>query len=464
MKLLAQLSCFGLVLMIWMPAKSRVHIPISPVQCITMDTLNPETWSVDSTYGALHVQHRTKPPMRIQLGNEDIRAIYEGCSRAGVAVVANQTSVIHGADTTQNTHLVDSLLTLGIDVRKVFAPEHGFRGNAHNGAHIADNVDPVTGLPILSLHGKHKKPSAESLSDVRIIIFDIQDVGARFFTYLSTLFLVMEAAAENGKVVVVLDRPNPHGHQIAGPVIQSELISFIGQIPVPVLHGMTLGEMAQMINGEGWLTNGTSCDLVVIPCKGYAHSDAWYPPIAPSPNLPTRESIALYPSLCPFEPTVVSVGRGTSTPFEVIGMPSGSLGSFVFTPQPVVGASPNPKHKGTPCYGQNLRELGEEWTRTNVGFDWSMVADYGDQWRVSQQLQAERFLEEQTGNSSKDPFVKSPSFFDKLVGNDGLRAVINGQLSYDEYVAGWLVELREFDQRRTPYLLYPVQRKGQDGG
>ena len=300
MKLLAQLSCIILVWMSSLPCAGTPCLPgYQPIEAANEDSLTRASMVLDSLHGALHVQHRSEPPMRIQLGNEDIRAIYEGCSRAGVAVVANQTSVIGDGTTKQQTHLVDSLLALGIDVRKVFAPEHGFRGNAHNGAHIEDNVDPVTGLPILSLHGKHKKPSAESLSDVRIIIFDIQDVGARFYTYLSTLFLVMEAAAENGKVVVVLDRPNPQGHQIAGPIIHPELISYVGQLPVPVVHGMTLGEMAQMINGEGWLANGALCELVVIPCKGYTHSDAWYPPIAPSPNLPTAESIALYPSLCP---------------------------------------------------------------------------------------------------------------------------------------------------------------------
>jgi len=451
MKLLAQLSCIILVWMSSLPCAGTPCLPrYQPIEAANEDSLTRASMVLDSLHGALHVQHRSEPPMRIQLGNEDIRAIYEGCSRAGVAVVANQTSVIGDGTTKQQTHLVDSLLALGIDVRKVFAPEHGFRGNAHNGAHIEDNVDPVTGLPILSLHGKHKKPSAESLSDVRIIIFDIQDVGARFYTYLSTLFLVMEAAAENGKVVVVLDRPNPQGHQIAGPIIHPELISYVGQLPVPVVHGMTLGEMAQMINGEGWLANGALCELVVIPCKGYTHSDAWYPPIAPSPNLPTAESIALYPSLCPFEPTTVSVGRGTATPFEVIGMPAGSMGSYTFTPQPVPGAAPNPKHNGMLCYGQNLHALGAEWTRSNTGFDWSWIVEYAHAW--------------QAGTSSEEPFIKSPSFLDKLVGNTGLQSVIKGELSYAAYVSDWLIGLREFEHKRAPYLLYPVQRKLEHGG
>ena len=216
---------------------------------------------VDSLNGVLHVAERTAPPLPVRLGNENIKAVYEACSRARVAVVANQTSVIGDGRKGESVHLVDTLLALGIDVRKVFAPEHGFRGDAHNGANIDDSVDPTTGLPILSLHGKHRKPTAESLDDVRVIIFDIQDVGARFYTYLSSLFLVMEAAAENDKVVIVLDRPNPHGHQIAGPVRSEKWKSFVGQVPVPVLHGMTLGEMARLFNGEGWLEGGAQCAM-----------------------------------------------------------------------------------------------------------------------------------------------------------------------------------------------------------
>jgi len=424
-------------------------IPNSSTQGQSLTPLapDPQGLRLDSIHGVLHVQKRTSAPEIMQLGNENIRAIYEACRSARVAVVANQTSIIGDGRKGNPTHLVDTLLALGIDVKKVFAPEHGFRGNAHNGAHIQDSTDPKTGLPILSLHGKNKKPTAESLADVRIILFDIQDVGARFYTYLSSLYLVMEAAAEQNKMVMVLDRPNPHGHQIAGPIIDSQWTSFVGKIPVPVVHGMTLGEMAKMINGEGWLKGGVSCDLVIIPCENYAHSDAWYPQIPPSPNLPTAESIALYPSLCPFEPTVASIGRGTPHPFECVGLPQFdgviSMGSFAFTPEPVPNAAPHPKHEGLNCVGQNLKGLGTHWTTSEVGFDWSFVYEYSNDWKKSK---------------SDVAFVESPNFLAKLTGNEEMYQVIQGKMTYNDMVAGWIEELHEFEVSRTPYLLYPMQR------
>ena len=399
---------------------------------------------VDSLNGVLHVAERTASPLPVRLGNENIKDLYEACSRARVAVVANQTSVIGDVHKGESVHLVDTLLALGIDVRKVFAPEHGFRGEAHNGANIDDSVDPTTGLPILSLHGKHRKPTAQSLDDVRVIIFDIQDVGARFYTYLSSLFLVMEAAAESGKVLIILDRPNPHGHQIAGPMRSEAWKSFVGQVPVPVVHGMTLGEMARLFNGEGWLEGGVQCDLIVIPCEGYAHSDSWYPQIAPSPNLPTPESIALYPSLCPLEPTVVSVGRGTPAPFECVGMPQqGTLGSFAFTPQPVPGVAPHPKHEGVTCFGQNLHELGEEWMQSPSGFSWNALPDYARMWLNAM---------------PEEPFITTSSSLARLSGDESLGQVFNGELEMRDYVDSWLEELRAFEAMRRPYLLYPVQR------
>ncbi|MAI22956.1 MAG: hypothetical protein CL828_02775 [Crocinitomicaceae bacterium] len=398
---------------------------------------------IDSLNGVLHVAERTVPPRPVRLGNENIKALYEACSRARVAVVANQTSVIGDGRRGAPVHLVDTLLALGIDVRKVFAPEHGFRGDAHNGANINDSSDPATGLPILSLHGTYRKPTAKSLEDVRMVIFDIQDVGARFYTYLSSLFLVMEAAAENGKVVVVLDRPNPHGHQIAGPIRSEEWKSFVGKVPVPVLHGMTLGEMARVFNGEGWLEGGIHCDLIVIPCEGYAHSDVWYPRIPPSPNLPTPEAIALYPSLCPFEPTVVSVGRGTPNPFECIGMPKGALGSFAFTPQPVKGAAPHPKHEGTLCFGQNLHGLGQEWMSSPSSFSWNVIPDYAHMW--------ESTVPEET-------FITTSSSLARLSGNLSLEQVLSGEMKMHDFVESWLPGLRAFEDLRRPYLIYPVQR------
>ena len=398
---------------------------------------------IDSIHGVIHVARRTVAPYPIALGNENIRAIYESCSRAPIAVVANHTSIIGEGREQSAIHLVDTLLALGLNVRKVFAPEHGFRGDSHNGAHIEDEKDAKTGLDIFSLHGKNRKPDPESLSDVRMIIFDIQDVGARFYTYLSTLFMVMEAAAELGKVVVVLDRPNPHGHQLAGPIVEPEWISFVGQIPVPVLHGMTLGEMARMINGEGWLSEGRHCELIVIPCEGYAHSDRWFPSIPPSPNLRSDESIALYPSLCPFESTVVSVGRGTSTPFECIGWPGNQIGSFAFTPESDRVAAPNPKHQGELCIGQNLTGLAQVWMEESHGFDWQLIHQYA---REFQRI-----------HPSKS-FVEAPSSLARLTGSEEFFEVLSSSQYPTSYPISWIAALVEFDKKRRPYLLYPMQR------
>lgn len=396
---------------------------------------------------SIHVETRTTPPSRIQLGNERIRDIYTalGSGRASVAVVANHTSVLF-ADVAgrQPVHLVDTLLGLGVDVKKVFAPEHGFRGEAANGAHIEDGVDAKTGLPVISLHGAHKKPTPEMLADVRAIVFDIQDVGARFYTYLSTLALVMEAAAEEGKFVLVLDRPNPHAHHLAGPMLEPALQSFVGQVPVPMVHGMTLGELALMINGEGWLGDGKRCDLGVVECRGYAHSDRWDPPVAPSPNLPTAEAIALYPSLCLFEATAVSVGRGTPTPFEVIGHPGNGVGSFAFTPEPVPGAAPSPKHEGLVCTGTNLREAGRLALEGNDGFSLDWLEWMHEQW-VNEGRGAEAFF-------------TSPGFFDKLAGTSRIREALSGGGGLEGVWPEVMRDLEAFDARRKPYLLYPMQR------
>lgn len=398
--------------------------------------------TIDTLHGVLHTRLRSVPPLRVRLGNENIRDIYESCSRAPVAVVANATSVVGEGVEGPKTHLIDTLLALGIDVKKVFAPEHGFRGNLHNGANFDDGIDSKTGLPILSLHGTHKKPTPESLSDVRMILFDIQDVGARFYTYLSSLVLVMEAAAENGQVVVVLDRPNPHGHQMAGPMLDPQWKSFVGMLPVPVLHGMTLGEMARMINGEGWLAGGVQCHLIVIPCEGYAHSDRWYPTIAPSPNLPNAQAIALYPSLCPLEPTVTSIGRGTELPFQCIGLPRVYEGDFAFTPCATPGAAPHPKNQGVKCRGRDLRELGKQWTESTHGFDWQLVLECKKIWP----------------SSAPKPFISSPSFMAKLTGNEALEEALEAEQWSSAMTEEWIDELIQFNARRKAYLIYPLLR------
>ena len=396
---------------------------------------------IDSIHGVMHCIQRTDPPRRVRLGHENIRDIFESCARAPIAVVANHTSIVPGE--WGPVHLVDTLLSLGINVQKVFAPEHGFRGNAHNGANIDDDLDSKTGLPLLSLHGKHRKPTPSMMEDIRMVVFDIQDIGARFYTYLSTLFLVMDAASESGAVVMVLDRPNPHGHQMAGPVLEPKWTSFVGQVPVPMVHGMTLGEMARMINGEGWLPGGKKCELIVIPCEGYAHSDRWFPTIAPSPNLPSDASIALYPSLCLFEPTAASIGRGTPHPFECVGFPGMPDGSFSFTPEPIAGAAPHPKHEGVACVGHNLTGLAEEWIQGNHGYDLSWIADYSKYWDESH---------------PGEPFIQTASSFGRLAGTDSLlRAFQTGNFQSD-YPPSWLEDLQAFHKTRLPYLLYPLQR------
>ena len=280
-----------------------------------------------------------------------------------VAVCGNQTSMVG------KTHLVDTLLSSGVQVVKIFCPEHGFRGNAEAGAHIASSVDSKTGVSIVSLYGKNKKPTPEQMEDVDVLLFDLQDVGCRFYTYISTLHYVMEAAAEKDCQVIVLDRPNPNGFYVDGPVLKPGFTSFVGMHPVPVVYGMTIGEYARMINGEGWLKGGVQCALTVIELENYTHDTRYKLPVAPSPNLQTPQSILLYPSLCLFEGTNISVGRGTKTPFEVIGNPSyrttymesengeepGKHTSF--TPTPIKGVSENPPFKGQFCRGLDLSKV-----------------------------------------------------------------------------------------------------------
>jgi len=398
---------------------------------------------------------RTSPPSRIVLGNENIDKIVDLSKNKKVAVVGNHTSVLFADITLSPTHLVDTLLARNIEIVKVFAPEHGFRGDRANGDHILDDIDPKTSLPILSLHGKFRKPSKESLKDVDLIIFDIQDVGARFYTYLSTLLLVMEAAAENDIEVLVLDRPNPHGHHVDGPMLDPAFKSFVGWAPVPVIHGMTFGELAQMANGEGWLEGGATPNLTVMQCEGYAHSDRYSVPIAPSPNLPSHISIELYPSLCFLEPTIVSVGRGTPTPFEIAGIPSGltQMGTsqyeaINFTPVATPGAAPHPKHENVLCVGDNFLSTGELWWNDGPSWDLSILEGY-----------ANSFRDENLESNEIQGFFTSKSFFDKLAGTDKLRLCLEEGKGLDELKAVWAKEIIEFKTSRDPYLIYTIQRQ-----
>jgi len=344
-----------------------------------------------------------------------------------VAVVANQTSFLQN----ENQHLVDFLISKDIEITKVFAPEHGFRGTADAGEHVKDGIDSKTGIPLISLYGNNKKPTQEQLKNVDIVIFDIQDVGARFYTYISTLHYVMEAGAEAGIPVMVLDRPNPNGHYIDGPILEMKHQSFVGMHPIPVVHGMTIGEYAQMINGEGWLKNKMKCDLVVIEMKNYDHKKPYSLPIKPSPNLPNDQSINLYPSLCFFEGTFVNAGRGTDMQFQVFGAPSLPAAQFPFTytPQSNEGAK-DPKFKGQLCYGKDLRQ--------HPPLD---------------KLNLEWIIEVYEADGRKSNFFTS--FFTLLAGTEQLQQQIEQGLSASEIRDSWKDGLDGFRQIRAKYLLYP---------
>ena len=347
-----------------------------------------------------------------------------------IAVVANQTSVIFKElykKKQEARHLVDSLLTLGIEVKKVFAPEHGFRGKADAGEVVKDGFDTKTGLQIISLYGKNKKPSATQLKGIDIVVFDIQDVGARFYTYISSLHYVMEACAEAGIQVIILDRPNPNSHYIDGPVLEAKHTSFVGMHKVPVVYGMTIGEYGKMINGEKWLKNGIQCDLKVIPLKNYNHQTKYSLPIKPSPNLPNDKSINLYPSLCFFEGTNVSAGRGTEMQFQVYGSPYITKSSFTFTPQANEG-SKYPKYKKQRCFGEDLR------TAKNLN-----------------KLDLSYLLKAYQQNTSKEFFN---TFFTKLAGTERLQEQIEQGLSEKEIRKTWVQDIISFKKIRKKYLLY----------
>lgn len=345
-----------------------------------------------------------------------------------VAVVANQTSMVGKA------HLVDTLLSAGIDVRLIFAPEHGFRDLADDGAVITSGTDPVTGVPVVSLYSSKKKPSPEDLEGIDAVIFDIQDVGTRFYTYLTTMCYVMEACAENGKQYIVLDRPNPNGYYVDGPILDtSAYTSFVGIHPIPVVHGMTFGEYAGMVNGEGWLAGGIKCDLQVIKCTGYTHEMMYQLPVIPSPNLPNMNSVYLYPSLCFSEGTILSCGRGTDFAFQVLGAPGMPDTGFSFTPKPSFGSS-NPKHNGVTCYGIDLRNATADGLvpKPGINLDWiiDMYKAYPD----------------------KEKFFNG--YFDTLAGCSTLREQIQSGMSAADIRTSWKEGLDRFRITRAKYLLY----------
>ena len=343
-----------------------------------------------------------------------------------VGLVVNHTSKV------EDVHLVDFLLNQDVKVEKIFAPEHGFRGDVDAGEEISDQIDQKTGLPVISLYGDNKKPTSAQLQDVDVIVFDIQDVGVRFYTYLSTMHYVMEACAENHIPLIIFDRPNPNGDYVAGPVLKKEFRSFVGMHPIPVVHGCTLGEMANMINGEKWLDQQNVCDLTVIAVKNYTHQTKYSLPIKPSPNLPNDISIRLYPSLCFFEATNISIGRGTTFPFQVVGFPDSSFGEFQFTPLSIPGMATNPKHEGVLCFGEDLRT-----SALNQTFSLFLFFKY---YHIF---------------SNESDFLSSERWLELLSGTDQLLADIRAGKSICEIEESWEEDLKAYRDMRQKYLLYP---------
>ncbi|MDH6534356.1 uncharacterized protein YbbC (DUF1343 family) [Parabacteroides sp. PM5-20] len=364
----------------------------------------------------------------LKLGAERLDVLVPLLEGKRVGLVVNQTSIL---EHTQE-HLLDALLGKHVQVKKVFAPEHGFRGTADAGAEIKDSRDLRTGIPIVSLYGKNKKPTAAQLADIDVLLFDIQDVGTRFYTYISTMHYVMEACAENDKECIVLDRPNPNDF-VDGPLRREGFESFVGMHPIPLLHGLTVGELARMIQGEKWLTTTPdTCRLQVIPMENWKHGDPYWLPVKPSPNLPNDQSIRLYPSLCLFEGTQISIGRGTYFPFQVIGFPDRKYGSFTFTPVSLPGFDTNPVQKDKTCYGVDLRELPFEG-----GFTLRFLFDFY-----------------QKAGQEQAFFFTRPQWFDLLAGSKELRLQLIKGVSEEEIRASWQPELEAYKKIRKKYLLY----------
>ena len=359
----------------------------------------------------------------VKTGAEQTDVYFPLLEKKNLALVVNQTSVVG------RSHIVDTLLKAGFKIKVIFAPEHGFRGDADAGATIHNSKDDKTGIPVLSIYGKNKKPTAEQLKGIDMVIFDIQDVGVRFYTYISTMHHVMEACAENNVEMLILDRPNPHGAEVNGPVLDLKYQSFVGMHPIPVLHGLTVGELAQMINGEKWLKNGIQCPVTVIPCKNWEHSMPWSLKIPPSPNLPNDQAVMLYPSLCFFEGTDVSVGRGTEFPFQVIGYPDPRFGVFSFTPQNSFGAT-NPLQMGRLCYGLDLRYI------PNQPFTLNYLLIFSKYFNPPEQM------------------ITRTSHFNLLAGNDILAKQIAQRLPENEIKASWQPQLNAYKKLRKKYLLY----------
>ena len=363
---------------------------------------------------------------RILVGAEQTELYFKDIKNKRIAVVANQTSRIRSRK--KYVHLIDTLISMNINVKKVFAPEHGFRGIADAGEKVSDGFDIKTGLPIVTLYGENRKPSSKHLENIDVVIFDIQDVGARFYTYISTMHMVMESVAENNKKIYILDRPNPNGHYVDGPILDMKFKSFVGMHPVPIVHGMTVGEFAMMINEEGWLKKGIKSDLKVIPLKNYDRKIIYDLPIKPSPNLPNKQSINLYPSLCFFEQTDISIGRGTNMQFQIFGNPNWDNKLFSFTPKSMSGAK-FPKHQNTKCYGF---DLSNQSILSRINLEWLIFAY----------------------NNSKDKLSFFKKGFVRLAGNNILQKQIENGKTAKQIRAGWKKGIKRFKNLRKNYLLY----------
>lgn len=364
---------------------------------------------------------------RVVMGDEQTAEYFPLLQGKRIAIFSNHTGMIG------DKHLLDVLLENQFNIVAIFSPEHGFRGNADAGEHVASSVDGKTGVPILSLYdGKSGKPGKKSMDKFDVLVVDIQDVGLRYYTYYASMCRLMDACAECGKQMLILDRPNPNGHYVDGPILDMKHKSGVGWLPIPVVHGMTLGELALMVNGEGWLPEGRKCKVTVIPCKNYTHQTLYRLPIPPSPNLPNMKSVYLYPSICYFEATPVSLGRGTDLPFQVYGHPNMTGYDYSFTPRSVPGAK-NPPQLNRLCHGVNLSTLSDEeiWKK---GIDLSYLIDAYNNLHMD------------------DYFFRS--FFEKLIGVDYVRKMIEAGKSADEIKAMWQDDVKKFKEQRKPYLLY----------
>lgn len=359
---------------------------------------------------------------QVKNGADRLEELFPLLENKRISLVVNQTSLV------QNVHLLDTLYNKGVHITQVFAPEHGFRGDADAGEFIKNGKDYRTQVPIISLYGKNKKPQPAQLQQTDIVIFDIQDVGARFYTYISTMFYVMQACAENNKELIILDRPNPCDY-IDGPVLDMKYKSFVGMLPIPVLHGCTIGELAQMINGEGWLGNNLQCPLKVITIEDWKHGQPYSLPVKPSPNLPNDQAIALYPSLCPFEGTSVSVGRGTDFPFQIIGSPTTKNLKFRFMPHSMKGSDKHPLHQDAYCYGLNLS------SEKNIpkGFSLQYV------------IQFYNYFQNLTKHAEKEFFTR-PHWFDLLMGTNQVRLDILKNKTEEQIRSAWQKKLNQYKE------------------